>query len=339
MAPTKTSEIADDAKSDQSTGSKSKRRLFGWFRGGGQATPRRKKTADAAATHNVTPSDRTPKTSNAASKEKVPPQEGRKIEGSSIKEPAGILKKEIAPVAKTKKISSPSLQKASSWFCRTSHFYHLCDMAFEAVDADQSGTVDESELYAGLLLIHLKLGTYAGPAACRPLSRERCQAMFRKMDLDGSGSLDKAEFRNVMAVLFGNVVLRVLVQWSMTLMIVPFVAQAILNGVAWLTEFIFNTIASLDEQSEVANSTEITVEGATAWCVARTPSTLVSAGTRLSNWLAMVPESVWHAIPLTLISTVLGIVVVPWCIFQVDDFFQRLADSKAKQKLENGQWL
>ena len=55
----------------------------------------------------------------------------------------------------------------------------------------------------------------------------------------------------------------------------------------------------------------------------------------------MIPDSVWNAVPLTLVSTILGIVVVPWCIFQVDDFFQRLADTKAKTKLqaENGPWI
>lgn len=106
----------------------------------------------------------------------------------------------------------------TSWFCRTSHFERMCDAAFDIVDADGSGAVDSNELYSGLLLIHLKLGTYAGPAACRPLSRERCQATFEKFDVDRSGTLDREEFRHVMQVLFANVVFRVAVQWAMTLM-------------------------------------------------------------------------------------------------------------------------
>ena len=43
----------------------------------------------------------------------------------------------------------------------------MADTAFDLVDADKSGSVDEKELYSGLLLIHLKLGCYAGPAACK----------------------------------------------------------------------------------------------------------------------------------------------------------------------------
>jgi hypothetical protein len=251
---------------------------------------------------------------------------------------ATALKKEAA--ATTAAAAARPLQKPS-WFCRTAHFRRMCDTAFDIVDANQSGTVDSSELYSGLLLIHLKLGTYAGPAACRPLSRDLCQAVFSKMDLDGSGTLDRTEFRNVMAVLFSNVVLRVLVQWSMTLMIVPWVAQAMLTGILQLVALVVATIETLDEHSDVANSVELTIEDASAWCLAHSPPSLLSVADRVSAILAMVPESVWQAVPLTLLSTILGIVVVPWCIFQVDDFFQRLADRKAKQKkgAERGSWI
>lgn len=55
----------------------------------------------------------------------------------------------------------------ASWLARRKFFVKMADQAFELVDADGSGDVDEKELYSGLLLIHLKLGCYAGPAACR----------------------------------------------------------------------------------------------------------------------------------------------------------------------------
>jgi hypothetical protein len=53
------------------------------------------------------------------------------------------------------------------YLCRTKFFKGMIANAFELVDQDGSGTIDEKELYSGLLLIHLKLGTYAGPAACK----------------------------------------------------------------------------------------------------------------------------------------------------------------------------
>jgi hypothetical protein len=107
----------------------------------------------------------------------------------------------------------------TSWLSRSKRFRKWCEWAFHVIDTDKSNSVDETELYSGLLLIHLKLGTYVGPAACRPLGRERCHAVFQKMDLDGSGRLDFDEFQQVMSVLFSNILLRVIAQWSLTIMV------------------------------------------------------------------------------------------------------------------------
>jgi hypothetical protein len=50
---------------------------------------------------------------------------------------------------------------------QSKHFLKYCDIAFDLVDTNGNGVVDETELYAGLLLIHLKLGSFLGPAACK----------------------------------------------------------------------------------------------------------------------------------------------------------------------------
>jgi hypothetical protein len=265
----------------------------------------------------------------------------------------------VSPLEKKTKFSMIK----TSWFCRTSHFERMCDAAFDIVDADGSGAVDSNELYSGLLLIHLKLGTYAGPAACRPLSRECCQATFEKFDVDRSGTLDRVEFRHVMQVLFANVVFRVAVQWAMTLMsmfslvllhamvisisltlvrvaffslfdfffkpVVPFLAQTILDGIISIVAEISEAIASLDEHSNLANSTEIFLESTASWCVDQTPEPFVHLTSQISYVFKQIPEAVWSAVPLTILSTILGICVVPWTIFQIDDFFQRIADRRS----------
>ena len=46
-------------------------------------------------------------------------------------------------------------------------FTKFCDTVFDLVDTNGDSTVDETELYAGLLIMHLKLGSFLGPAACR----------------------------------------------------------------------------------------------------------------------------------------------------------------------------
>ena len=174
----------------------------------------------------------------------------------------GILKKETKDYDAI--VSSKRYQeqiKNTSWLCRTKYFQKMCYMAFDAIDSDGSGQIDEKELYAGLLLIHLQLGMYAGPAACRPLSREQVHIVFIKMDTDHSGTLNVLEFQAIMSVLFSNVLLRVIVQWSMTLMIVPWLAQLILSCIITVITSISNVITNLDEHSAFFNFIELTIEG------------------------------------------------------------------------------
>ncbi len=64
-------------------------------------------------------------------------------------------------VKRSKPVPTKSYLSRSKWFQKMSA------QAFDLVDQDGSGSVDEKELYSGLLLIHLKLGSYAGPAACK----------------------------------------------------------------------------------------------------------------------------------------------------------------------------
>jgi len=246
-------------------------------------------------------------------------------------EPFYILKKETKP--ETRDTVTMDISTKTSWLCRTRYFRRMCDWAFVVVDTDQSGTVDEKELYSGLLLIHLKLGTFAGPAACRPLKRERCARVFEKFDNDNSGSLDEQEFREVMMVLFSNVLFRVLVQWSMTIMIVPLVAQRVLNGIYWLIEAFYDLVVNLDEYSTWADKIELTVEATGSAIIHMTPGPLLMVADEVFSLMERVPESVWNTVPLTLLSTILGILVVPLIIFKVDDFFQFLADRRAQKNL------
>lgn len=140
--------------------------------------------------------------------------------------PAGTLKDKSGTIIKDESKATgvafiPPIKKyRGSWLARTKRFRQLSDWAFDVIDTDGSGSVDEKELYSGLLLIHLKLGCYAGPAACRPVDRQRVHDVFRKMDVDQSGSLDRDEFLQVMMVLCSNVLTRVMVQCENRYMIV-----------------------------------------------------------------------------------------------------------------------
>ena len=59
------------------------------------------------------------------------------------------------------------LQSKKSWLTSTTYFTKAIDSSFDMIDVDKSGDVTLEELYAGLLLIHLKMAVYVGSPACR----------------------------------------------------------------------------------------------------------------------------------------------------------------------------
>ena len=54
-----------------------------------------------------------------------------------------------------------------SFLAHSRMFRRLSQWAFEQVDTGESGTVNKKEVYAGLLLIHYKLASYAGFVFCK----------------------------------------------------------------------------------------------------------------------------------------------------------------------------
>jgi len=239
------------------------------------------------------------------------------------------------------KRSKSSRGNKKSWISGSAQFRKMANWAFDVIDADGSGEVDEKELYSGLLLIHLKLGSYAGPAACKPVDRERVHQIFLKFDVDGSGSLDRDEFHEVMTVLCSNVFTRVLVQWSLTLMIVPMVAQAILDGIVDLFEFIVHQYNQWDDidplEAQIMRYGEMVMDYYNEYVyypiiVAKSPPIVLRWGQKIWEIIDDIPEAVWSTVPVTLLSCILGCLVVPYCIFKIDAFFDWLAD-RNKDKL------
>ena len=159
------------------------------------------------------------------------------------------------------------------------------------------------------------------------------------MDTDGSGHLDRDEFEAVMMVLFGNVMMRVAIQYACTLLIVPLIAQAVLTGFNWLVDMTSIILLTLDEHNFVELTIEHVWRHAMHFWSSKLPSVVHKTGDVVHGWVQAIPDSVWNTIPLTLLSTVLSLMLVPWSLLQIDDFFQRLAErsnakAKAKQKAQ-----
>lgn len=258
---------------------------------------------------------------------------------------------------KSKTTTSKVTTTGGNFLTRTKFFQEMLKWAFDQVDADGSGTVDEKELYSGLLLIHLKLGTYAGPAACKPISREQTRTLFETVDVDHSGTLDRTEFDAVMMILFGNALLRVAFQYAATLLLVPLLAQQLLSTLMWIVSrmgtILLNTLDPTTTTTDTTTGTgqegesivdvwDILWDRMSPWMTMlrnrwmETSSSsllfLEDMTTTLHKYLQHIPASVWNSMPLTLISTILSMMLIPWTLMKIDDFFQNLADQKKAKK-------
>ena len=228
--------------------------------------------------------------------------------------------------------ASRARPRGTAWLRNSVYFRKACDSAFDSIDVDKSGSVDKKELYSGILLVHLNLGMYLGPAACKPLDRDKCNSIFEKMDVDRSGTLGKEEFRNVMIFLFGNVLLRVIFQWTATVTLVPIVAQQTLNLLYYVCERAYGTISTLDDRFLLANWIEVALKATFQFVLRCLPGPTMLVMSEVDDFVQALPYSVWNAVPLAIVSSILGIAVVPWIIFQIDDFFQWLASRAIRRK-------
>lgn len=216
-------------------------------------------------------------------------------------------------------VKAQNAQKPHSILTKSKRFQQLVKYTFDTVDTDKSGTIDENELYAGLLLIHLQLAAYAGPAACRPVTRENVGKIFRVLDWDQSGTLDQEEFMVAMTMLTSHILTRVIVQLCLTLALVPILAQYILD----LSSSFAGILYMVDDAVHLTDNLY--------WCLNTTsdffiPPGLknfsVSAGEKMD---AMIPDDVYDTLPMTIVSCILGMLLVPWMLVQIDGMYHGIA--------------
>ena len=143
--------------------------------------------------------------------------------------------------SKMKRIKGKATTKGS-YLTSTRMFQNLVTWAFREVDQDQSGHISKEELYTGMLLIHLKLATYLGPAATQPMSRNRVNHIFTTLDTDQSGSLDIEEFGYVMTILCSQIVSRIGITLVLSLVFIPF-------GSLWILGFVRPYVFGIMEYS------------------------------------------------------------------------------------------
>lgn len=120
------------------------------------------------------------------------------------------------------------LPSSSSWLTRSSAFKRFSNTAF-VLTADDDGRVGRSELYAGILMVHLNLAKYAGAAACYPPSRTKVNELFDAVDDDNSGYIDEEEFKQIVVICCVGVTSRIVVYYTILIFMVPYITAALLS--------------------------------------------------------------------------------------------------------------
>lgn len=108
---------------------------------------------------------------------------------------------------------------------KTYIFEYIVSKNFEIMDDSGDGVIDEAELYAGLLLMHISLAKNAGAAACFPPDRATVDRMFREADVDNNGVLNKQQFHWVMENMCGEIIGRMFVYYALMILTVPLCAS------------------------------------------------------------------------------------------------------------------
>lgn len=155
---------------------------------------------------------------------------------------------------------------------------------------------------------------------CQPLSRSRCKAMFQKFDSTGTGGLDRGEFRRVVMVLFGNILARVFVQYTLTIIVVPLVAKSVLEFLTWDSQRFWDFWTKPKAVRQLGR--ELTLDYFMDWSVASMPSTRRTFFTKLYYFVRVGSDEFWETFPLTFMTILLGLVIAPFGLYYFDDLFQ-----------------
>lgn len=115
----------------------------------------------------------------------------------------------------------------SNFVTRSAPFRRLSKWAFGVCDKDGDGKIEQSELYAGILLVHVNLAKYGGAACCYPPAREVVDQLFLAADADQSGTIDESEFSDIVQICFVDIAGRIVVYYGILILLVPYVADVI----------------------------------------------------------------------------------------------------------------
>lgn len=145
--------------------------------------------------------------------------------------------------------------------------------------------------------------------------------MFHIVDTDDSGTLDKEEFALVMQILYSQVFTRIIIQWTLTLILVPLTTKYILQYTTLFLWAVHEFWKDIDDdldplQRLLWNLWE-------SWLY-YSPAALDEVGAGCWLVFCKIP---WKSMPPIMVTVAQTSVALPWALNHVEDFFRRAAHS------------
>jgi len=135
----------------------------------------------------------------------------------------------------------------SNFVTRSKAFGRLTKWAFTVCDIQGTGKIGRTELYAGILLVHVQLAKYVGPAACYPPSREVIDQLFDACDDDKSGYIEEDEFVQIMVVCCAQIAGRIMVYIGLLVVMAPYLAKGVIRALVRVDDWMgWNARKGLD---------------------------------------------------------------------------------------------
>jgi hypothetical protein len=152
-------------------------------------------------------------------------------DGSAGGSGSGVGRSIVTPINLQESVSYNFVTR-SKWFQR------LVKWSFDCCDTNKTGQVDPTQLYAGILLIHVQLAKYCGAAACYPPSITTIHALFYAADDNSSGTIDEDEFVQIVVICFAQITSRIVVYYTFMILLVPHIAMGVIRVVTSVDELL-----------------------------------------------------------------------------------------------------
>ena len=165
----------------------------------------------------------------------------------------------------------------------------------------------------------------------QPISRERCDAMFHKFDADESGCLDQTEFRRVITVLFANVLARVVIQFILTLFLIPLIAKSLVDLFTVDYEWWWDYWTKPKFYKQIGE--ELTLEDYVDWTITSYPSSRRAFLSGIYGYIRVGSDDFWDSFSLTFVTIILGFVIAPLMLYAIDDIFHLVADRNKTKRV------